>query len=49
MPIITGGLAANPEIYRIGMGADRIDDTGPLWDRSLSQPVEINLVDDAPC
>ncbi|MDD9913492.1 MAG: UbiD family decarboxylase [Rhodospirillaceae bacterium] len=49
MPVLIGGLAANPEIYRIGMGADRIEDIGPLWDRALRQPVETNLVESAPC
>ncbi|NKB55132.1 MAG: UbiD family decarboxylase [Alphaproteobacteria bacterium] len=49
MPILIGGLAANPEIYRIGMGADSLDEIGPLWDRALSQPVETVIVDEAPC
>ena len=49
MPVLIGGLAANPEIYRIGMGAETVGDIGPLWDRALSQPVETTVVDTAPC
>ncbi len=49
MPVLIGGLAANPEIYRIGMGAASLDDIGPLWERALRQPVETTMVSDAPC
>lgn len=49
MPVLIGGLAANPEIYRIGMGAETLDEIGPLWERALSQPVETVIVADAPC
>src|ERR1700681_4008120 len=31
VPVIIGSYAANPEIYRIGMNVDSIDDIGPAW------------------
>ncbi len=49
IPVLIGGLAANPEIYRIGMAAEALDDIGPLWERGLNQPVATNVVDMAPC
>ena len=49
MPVLIGGLAASPEIYRIGMGAATVGDIRPLWDRALNQPVETTVVDTAPC
>ena len=49
MPVLIGGLAANPEIYRIGMGADTLEEIGPLWERGLGNPIETNIVETAPC
>ena len=42
-PVIVGALAANPEIYRIGMGVETIDDIGPAWQRAFAQPIEPTL------
>jgi 4-hydroxy-3-polyprenylbenzoate decarboxylase len=49
IPVVVGALAANAEIYRIGMGADTLDDIGPTWERGLNNPVGTNVVTDAPC
>ncbi|MEC8134889.1 MAG: UbiD family decarboxylase domain-containing protein, partial [Pseudomonadota bacterium] len=49
IPVLIGGLAANPEIYRIGMAAEALDDIGPLWERGLNHPVATNVIDMAPC
>src|SRR6266581_2204765 len=31
LPVAVGAMAANPEIYRIGMNVARITDIGPAW------------------
>jgi len=49
IPVVVGALAANAEIYRIGMGVERLDEIGPTWERGLSHPVPTNVVTDAPC
>ena len=49
IPVLVGGLAANPEIYRIGMGAKSLDEIGPKWDHGLGHPVEPTIVEKAPC
>jgi len=48
IPVIVGGLAANREIYRIGIGCplDRIDET---WKRAIANPIPPREVFDAPC
>ncbi|MCG8543062.1 MAG: UbiD family decarboxylase [Alphaproteobacteria bacterium] len=49
IPVVVGALAANPEIYRIGMGVDSLDEIGPRWERGLGNPVDTNIVAEAPC
>ena len=49
IPVLVGGLAANPEIYRIGMGAETLDEIGPKWDYGLGHPVQPTVVTEAPC
>ena len=31
LDVVVGALAANPEIYRIGMNVSKIEDIGPAW------------------
>jgi UbiD family decarboxylase len=48
IPVVVGALAANREIYRIGMGCplDRINET---WMRAVANPIAPTIVEDAPC
>jgi 4-hydroxy-3-polyprenylbenzoate decarboxylase len=48
IPVIVGGLAANREIYRIGLGCelDKIDET---WARATAAPIKPRVVENAPC
>lgn len=48
IPVVVGALAANPEIYRIGMGVDALDQIGPRWDHALGNPVQPTVVETAP-
>ena len=48
IPVIVGGLAANREIYRIGLGCN-LDEIDSRWARATSAPVKTRLVDRAPC
>jgi len=49
MPVLVGGLAANPEIYRIGMNVETVGDVGPRWDRAINNPVAVSEIAAAPC
>jgi len=49
LPVVIGAIAANPEIYRIGMNVDRLDDIGPAWARAIAQPIPPRVVDTAAC
>ena len=48
IPVVVGVLAANREIYRIGMGCalDKIDET---WNRAVAHPIAPRVVENAPC
>jgi 4-hydroxy-3-polyprenylbenzoate decarboxylase len=48
MPVLIGGLAANPAIYCIGMGVPR-EEIGPVWDRAIGNPIPPRVVETAPC
>mgnify|MGYP001195999123 FL=1 len=48
MPVVIGALAANAEIYSIGMGCP-VEDIGDNWTRAISNPIDPVLVDTAPC
>lgn len=48
IPVVVGALAANREIYSIGMGC-KIDDIGKTWTKAINNPIKPNLVTDAPC
>src|ERR1700733_980172 len=48
IPVAVGVLAANEEIYRIGMGVplEKIEET---WQHAMAAPIKPKLVEDAPC
>ena len=48
MPVVVGALAANREIYRLGIGCplEKINET---WTRAIAHPITPNVVKDAPC
>lgn len=48
LPVLVGGLAANPAIYCLGMQAER-DEIGPLWDKAIANPIAPREVESAPC
>jgi UbiD family decarboxylase len=48
IPVIVGGLAANREIYRIGLGCD-LDKIEATWARATASPIPPRVVTDAPC
>jgi UbiD family decarboxylase len=48
IPVVVGALAANREIYRLGIGCplEKINET---WTRAIANPLAPNVVTDAPC
>src|SRR3954449_9227882 len=48
IPVLVGGLAANREIYRIGIGCP-LDEIEPRWLRAMANPVAPRVVGAAPC
>lgn len=48
IPVVVGALAANREIYSLGMGC-RVDEITAAWTRALNRPIEPRVVDRAPC
>ena len=48
IPVVVGALAANEEIYRIGMGVP-LDQIEATWQKAMAAPVKPKLVDAAPC
>ena len=48
LPILVGGLAANPAIYCIGMGVPR-EEIGPTWANAIANPIAPRVVTEAPC
>src|SRR3954462_9287910 len=48
IPVLVGGLAANREIYRIGLGC-RFEEMGQRWVKAIQHPIPPRIVDDAPC
>ncbi len=48
MAVLVAGLAANPEVYRVGFGRP-LDEIGAAWVKALAAPIEPRLVDAAPC
>ena len=47
--MIVGAFAVNPEVYRIGMNVERIEEIGAAWERAIANPVPPRIVDAAPC
>jgi 4-hydroxy-3-polyprenylbenzoate decarboxylase len=48
LPIVVGALAANQDIYSVGMGVP-VADIGKHWDNAIANPIPPNIVDFAPC
>src|SRR5664280_3880131 len=48
IPVLVGGLAANREIYRIGIGCP-FEEIDARWVRAAQNPIPPNLVENAPC
>ncbi len=46
--VLVAGLAANPEVYRIGFGRP-LNEIGAAWVKALAAPVEPRVVTDAAC
>src|SRR5262245_37624819 len=46
--VLVAGLAANPEVYRIGFGRP-LDEIGSAWVKALHAPIEPHIVTAAPC
>jgi UbiD family decarboxylase len=48
IPVLVGGLAANREIYRIGIGCP-FDEIEKRWVKAVAAPVPPRIVEHAPC
>jgi UbiD family decarboxylase len=48
IPVAVGVLAANREIYRIGIGC-RLEEIDERWVKAAQNPIPPRIVDDAPC
>jgi len=48
MPVVVGALAANRDIYSIGMGVP-VEDIQAKWDHAIAHPVRPRVVTDAAC
>ena len=48
IPVAVGVLAANREIYRIGIGCE-LDEIESTWARARANPIAPNIVECAPC
>jgi UbiD family decarboxylase len=48
MPVIVGGLAANREIYSVGMGTS-VEKIQEKWDHAMANPIPPKLVTKAEC
>ncbi|MEE9195925.1 MAG: UbiD family decarboxylase, partial [Alphaproteobacteria bacterium] len=48
MPVVIGALAANRQIYSVGMGVE-VDDIGERWTHAIANPIEPNIVENALC
>ncbi len=46
--VLVAGLAANPDVYRIGFGRP-LDEIGDAWVKALAAPIAPRVVTDAPC
>ena len=48
MPVVVGALAANREIYSVGMGC-KVEEIQARWDKAIANPIAPKLVDKAVC
>ena len=48
IPVLVGGLAANREIYRIGLGCP-FEEMDARWVRAIHNPIPPRIVENAPC
>src|SRR3972149_4564166 len=48
IPVVVGAIAANPDIYSVGMQAP-LSDIQAKWDSAIANPVEPRLVNEAVC
>jgi len=48
IPVVVGALAANREIYRLGIGCP-LEKINQTWTRAIASPVAPHVVKDAPC
>ncbi|MGB2660016.1 MAG: UbiD family decarboxylase, partial [Pseudolabrys sp.] len=48
IPVVVGAIAANPDIYSVGMQAP-ISEIQAKWDHAIAHPVEPRLVNEAVC
>ena len=48
IPVSVGVIAANPEIYRIGMNVPTLADIGPAWERAIAHPIPPRVVETGP-
>src|SRR3954452_22104591 len=48
IPVVVGALAANREIYRLGMGCP-LENINEVWTRAIAQPIAPRVVKEAPC
>ena len=48
MPVVVGAIAANPEIYSVGMRAP-VEEIQAKWDHAIANPVAPRLVNEAVC
>src|SRR5882757_1171685 len=49
IPVVIGVYAANADIYRIGMNADRVEDIGRVWEHAIANPIPPRLIENAAC
>jgi 4-hydroxy-3-polyprenylbenzoate decarboxylase len=49
IPVVVGAFATNPEVYRIGMNVERVQEIASAWERAIANPVPPRVVDAAPC
>lgn len=48
IPVVIGALAANREIYRLGMRCE-LDEINEVWQRALAKPIAPRIVNNALC
>ncbi len=46
--VLVAGLAATPDVYRVGFGKP-LEEIGETWIKAIANPIAPNIVTDAPC